>query len=133
MKVRYLHFADYCNACGDGALNIMGIRDTIDFAHMPIVCPEFFIVFGIDTYPDDMGANREVHVQLLDPEGSVMNEMRCGIAPTAPRQAVHLRHPMHGLRFESVGVYEVTLNLDSEIVASMSLQVRTLARTAGTL
>lgn len=107
----------------DGAMNIMGIRHRVDFTHLPIVFPEFSIINELVCEHDDIGSERTVEIQLIDPDGKMIVGNKATVRMNSPGERIGQRMVFHGVRFEKLGRHDLNVYLDGQLVESSPLEV----------
>ncbi|GEM_PF-6417808 len=123
VKVTFCHFCDYANICADGAVNIMGVRNAVTFSTLPILFPDFSIVLGLVSEPDDVGATRVVEVRLIDPDGKPLLGGRFEFITQLPNQRVAQRMSFMNQKLEKAGRHELNTYVDGKLVLSDVLEV----------
>ena len=123
MKLRYAIVADYTNACLDGSVNLMGVRDRLEETKFPFKHPEIHFVFSLFSENGDEGRDHEIVVRLLTPDSYIMNELKGVIHVTEPRCIYNERRVIHGMTFITPGRYEFHVFLNGKMAGVAPLEI----------
>src|SRR5215212_3955532 len=83
MRLRLAVAADYANVSSDGKVNIMGVFHEIDPAVFPAGLSQGFLVLEWEAGPEETGAQRQLKIAFVDPDG--MEKVALGIQITVPK------------------------------------------------
>ena len=130
MHVSFALFADAANLSQEGKLNILGVFDAVQVATMPTVHPRATLVLRLKGTSSDIGRH-SVSLRWLNPAGtelwSSVGELEVGAAAPPSQLVTEMDLPLIAaidLPLDEVGGYTMQIALDSQLHASVRLQVR---------
>lgn len=123
MRLRYALVADYANVTGDGKPNVVGITDRLYAYQFPAVHRELFVVNGIETDNEDEGSSQEIVVNVIDPDGHTLAEIRGQLDINGPKQTFHQLHCIRDLTFAAPGSYQVNIFYSGQQVAEYGIEL----------
>lgn len=126
MRLRYALVADYANVTGDGKPNIVGVTDRLYAYQFPAVHRELYVVNGIETDNDDDGTTQEIAVQVIDPDGKVLAEIRGNLEINGVKQTFHQLHCIRDLTFAAPGNYQVNIQYAGVQVCEYGIELMQL-------
>lgn len=119
-----------CDAATDhgGRLNLLGVFDRVGGA-LPIVLPQCAVVARIRWTREDAGEHR-MGIQLADAMGKALIpplDSAINVPPMPPEiesHAINMILNLQRIHIEKPGMYNLILNIDNELVASIPLSVQ---------
>lgn len=123
MQLRYGLMADYSNVTQDGKLNILGIFDRLFAVQFPALHRELYLVTSLETENEDDNSTHEMHVQLIDPDGKPITELRGQLHVGVGKQVLNQIHVFQDLQFSSAGNYQFNIFLNGKVIKSIDLEL----------
>jgi hypothetical protein len=123
MKLRYAMIAEYANVTGDGKLNLMGVTDRLFAYQFPAVHRDLIVVNSIETENDDENTQQQLQVQLIDPDGRTVAELKGQLDIGSGKQVFHQIHVFQDVQFKTPGAYQVNLFFNEKEVQNIPLEL----------
>ena len=117
-----------CATAGGGKLNVLGAFDGIWVRKMPAIHPACAVVTRARFSKYEEGQH-DIRITIIDADGNVVGpDLKDAISITIPPNEDSIIRNLilniHGLKFNTPGLYRVDLTIDDEQVASLPLKVR---------
>lgn len=123
MRLRYALIADFANVTNDGKLNVVGVTDRLYAYQFPAVHRELYVINSLETDNEDEGATHEIAVQVIDPDGRTLAEIRGNLEIAGPKQSLNQIHCFQDLQFVAAGAYQVNIYINGHPVTEMQLEL----------
>src|SRR5436309_1147853 len=131
MKVKLALLADGANVSREGKLNLFGIFDTLFARGFPTTHPQMQLVIRFEAAPDEAGSTRQVEIQLVAGDGSVLFRLpgALTVQPAGLADAIRMDHvlTLNHVQFERPGRYRFDVVVDGLVAAAIPLQVEEIA------
>ena len=128
MEVKLAALADFASVSREGKVNILGLFDIINLAHVPDGLPMMFLVVVWEASAAEVGKDRNVTVTLLDDDGNQLMRLSQSVhvpEPPSPgvRPVINQIMGLAGLKFPKAGAYAFSILADEDEKKSISFRV----------
>ncbi len=123
MRLRYALITDYANVTGDGKLNLIGVSDRIFAYQFPAVHRELYVINSIETENEDDGTVQPIHVQVIDPDGRTLSEIKGEVQIEGPKQIFNQIHCFRDISFVAPGSYQINIFVNGDKASEMTLEL----------
>lgn len=123
MRLRYAMVADFANVTNDGKLNVMGVTDRLFAYQFPAVHRELYVIDSLETDNEDDGTRQEVAVQVIDPDGRSLAEIRGHLDINGANQTLNQIHCFQDIQFATAGAHQVNIILNGHPATEMRLEL----------
>lgn len=123
MRLRYALIADFANVTNDGKLNVLGCTDRLFAYQFPATHRELYVVNSFETDNEDEGTTLEVAVQVIDPDGRPITEVRGHLEINGPKQTLNQIHCFQDVQFAVAGAHQVNIMIDGRPATEMQLEL----------
>ncbi|HEY3781724.1 MAG TPA: hypothetical protein VGL56_11605 [Fimbriimonadaceae bacterium] len=126
MELRYALLSDFANVTQDGKLNVIGILDHLYSIQFPTIHRQLYMVTSTATDLEDEDTTREIHVQLINADGEVLQDLKGQVNFARGKQIFNQVHIFQDLVFNQAGPYQFNIFFDGRMVKTLELELQQL-------
>lgn len=115
--------AEYANFTGDGKLNLMGVTDRLYAYQFPAIHRDLVLVNSIESDNDESNTIVQLLIQLIDPDGRVVTELKGELEVGPGKQVFHQIHVFQDINFQAPGSYQMNLFFDGQVADAIPLEL----------
>ncbi len=127
MHISFALFADAANLSQEGKLNILGVFDAVQVGSLPSLHPRAHLVVRLKGDRSDVG-NHRVTMRWINPRGTELwsstGDISVGLPPTGVNELDLPLIASVDLPLDVAGAYQMSVSLDDQPRADVTLQVR---------
>jgi len=127
MHISFALFADAANLSQEGKLNILGVFDAVQVGSLPSLHPRAHLVVRLKGDRSDVG-NHRVTMRWINPRGNELwsstGDISVGLPPTGVNELDLPLIASVDLPLDVAGAYQMSVSLDDQPRADVTLQVR---------
>jgi len=126
MVIDYAFFCDAATSDSSGKLNVLGIFEKITFVQFPAVLQRMSFVFSFKSSHSDIGFDHVAQIQLIETTSNTA--ILSQNFTVSGEGTVNIIINLENINFEVVGLYNMNVHIDGQLLKSTPLNVVVLEK-----